>query len=309
MLNKTSLYLLVSLFILLPASAQQKFDAIDLLTHVKVLSSDDYQGREAGTSGNEKARAYVLGQFKEIGLMPFGSDLVVPFTFETRRDKKTIEGYNIVGYVKGSEQPEKYIVMTAHYDHLGQRESDIYNGADDNASGTAGLLAAATYFKAHPPKHSIIFAAVDAEEKGLQGARAFVKNPPVAKEQIMLNVNMDMISHNDKDELYAVGTHHYPFLKPYLEQAAKSADIKVLFGHDLPNTGSDDWTNASDHAPFHNEWKLPFVYFGVEDHKDYHKESDEYQNIAPAFFIQAVDAIIEAVIVLDDNLKEIEAQR
>lgn len=309
MLNKTFLFLLASLFIILPASAQQKFDAIDLLTHVRTLSSDDYQGREAGTPGNELARAYVLDTFKKTGLIPFENNFVAPFTFETRRDKQTIEGYNIVGYVKGTEAPDQYIVMTAHYDHLGQREDDIYNGADDNASGTAGLLAAASYFSAHPPKHSIIFAAVDAEEKGLQGARAFVKNPPVSKDQILLNVNMDMISHNDKDELYAVGTHHYPFLKPYLEKSAKAADIKILFGHDLPNTGSDDWTNASDHAPFHNEWKLPFVYFGVEDHKDYHKESDEYQNIEPAFFIQAVDAIIEAVVELDANLDKIGMER
>jgi Zn-dependent M28 family amino/carboxypeptidase len=288
-----------------PALAQQKFDAIDLLSHVRELSSDAYAGREAGSAGNEKARAYVEAAFERAGLAHFGDDYVEPFEFTSRRDNQSYPGANVIGYVRGSESTDRYLVVSAHFDHLGERNGEIYNGADDNASGTAGLLLAAAYFSAHPPKHSIIFVAFDAEEKGLQGARAFVAKPPVERSEIALNINMDMISHNDRDELYAVGTHHYPFLKPYLEKVAASSDIKLLFGHDLPGTGSDDWTGASDHGPFHSEWELPFVYFGVEDHVDYHKPTDDYENIEPAFFIQAVDTILDAIVELDANLDSI----
>jgi len=308
-MKRISLFGLFVILWTLPATAQPKFDRTALLDHVRVLASDEYEGRETGTPGSEKARTYLLEQFRDIGLASFNSSFALPFSFTSRRSEETINGVNVVGFVGGREQPDRYIVMTAHYDHLGVREDGIFNGADDNASGTAGLLIAAAYFVQNPPMHSIVFAALDAEEKGLQGARAFVADPPVDRERIALNVNLDMISHNDKGELYITGTHHYPFLKPYLEEAAGKSDLNILFGHDLPGTGSDDWTTASDHGPFHTEWGLPFVYFGVEDHADYHKESDEFETIVPDFYVKAVDAILDAVIVLDANLAEIEAAK
>ena len=304
-MHKTILFAGALLLFATPAHSQQKFDAIDLLSHVRELSSDAYAGREAGSPGNEKARAYVEAAFESAGLAHFGDNFMEPFEFTSPRENQTYSGTNLIGYVRGTESPDRYMVVSAHFDHLGERNGEIYNGADDNASGTAGLLTAAAYFSANPPKHSIIFAAFDAEEKGLQGARAFVANPPVEQSKIVLNINMDMISNNDQDELYAAGTHHYPFLKPYLEKVAASADIKLLFGHDVPGTGSDDWTGASDHGPFHAEWQLPFVYFGVEDHADYHKSTDDYETIEPAFFIQAVDTILDAIIELDANLDRI----
>ncbi len=289
------LLVLCTVALTVPAAAQQKFDAVTLLTHVRELASDAYGGREAGTAGNEAARTYIAADFKESGLSAFEGGYITSFD----------AGKNVVGFVEGTSSPDRYIVMTAHFDHLGEKDGKIFNGADDNASGTAALLVAAAYFKKHPLSHSIIFAALDAEEKGLLGAKAFVKKPPVDAAKIALNINMDMISHNDKDELYAVGTYHYPFLKPYLDTVGKSADIKLMFGHDVPGTGHDDWTSASDHGPFHRQWKLPFVYFGVEDHEDYHKHTDEYNKIEPAFYIQAVDTILEAVIELDKNLEAI----
>ncbi|MFK7846525.1 MAG: M28 family peptidase [Rhodothermales bacterium] len=295
--NIVALLVLTAVTLTAPSdvSAQQKFDAVTLLSHVRELASDEYGGREAGTAGNEAARTYIAADFEESGLAAFEGGYISSFE----------AGKNVIGFVGGTSSPDQYIVMTAHFDHLGKRDGKIFNGADDNASGTAALLIAAAYFKKHPLSHSIIFAALDAEEKGLLGAKAFVKNPPVNAANIGLNINMDMISHNDKDELYAVGTYHYPFLKPYLETVGASADIKLMFGHDVPGTGHDDWTSASDHGPFHRQWKLPFVYFGVEDHEDYHKHTDEYNKIEPAFYIQAVDTILDAVIELDKNLEAI----
>ena len=201
-----------------------------------------------------------------------------------------------------------YIVVTAHYDHVGVIDNQIHNGADDNASGTAALFALAEYFNKNRPLNSIIFAALDAEESGLRGARRFVAEPPVKKESILLNANMDMISRNQAGELYAAGAYHYPFLKKYLEDAAKNAPIKLRLGHDRPEQGSDDWTNQSDHGAFHQA-KIPFIYFGVEDHKDYHRPTDDFENIDQKFYVGAVETILDALKKFDAGSAQIEKQK
>jgi Zn-dependent M28 family amino/carboxypeptidase len=190
------------------------------------------------------------------------------------------------------------IVISAHYDHIGIIKDEIYNGADDNASGVAALLSFAKYFKANQPNYTLVFALFDAEEMGLQGAKAFVANPPVGLEKIKLNINMDMISHNDKGELYVAGTFKYPELKKYL--ITTNPNIKLLAGHDDPKLGHDDWTNQSDQGAF-NAKNIPFLYFGVEDHKDYHKATDEFKNINQEFYTNAVSVILEVVKNIDQK--------
>jgi Zn-dependent M28 family amino/carboxypeptidase len=186
-------------------------------------------------------------------------------------------------------------VLTAHYDHVGVRDGNIYNGADDNASGTAALLALAAHFKQNPPENSIIVAALDAEESGLRGARAFVDSPPIERSAILANINMDMVSRNDAGELWVAGTHHYPQFLPLAEKVAKTAPVKLRIGHDRPGvTGQDDWTSSSDHGAFH-EAKIPFLYLGVEDHADYHKPTDDAVRIKPDFFGRAVATVIQIV--------------
>jgi len=268
------------------------FDAGQLLRDVEVLSADDMEGRSADRPSMQKARDYVDKRFRESGLRPTRQE------FEIKQRGPVLKGVNFVGQIKGSKDPDKYIIITAHYDHVGMNRGEIYNGADDNASGTAALFAIASYFKKNPPGRSLIFAAFDAEEKGLDGARYFVSNLPVKKESILLNVNMDMISRNDKGELYAAGTFHYPQLKAPLEAVQKKAGVKLLFGHDDPKLGHDDWTGQSDHAAFHRE-KIPFIYFGVEDHKDYHHPTDDFANIQPEFFVRAVETIIDTAKAFD----------
>lgn len=288
------------------AATSKIIDAKQLLLDLKTLSADDMQGRAPDTTGGAKAREYVLKRFKEAGLKPIGDSYLQPFTFGKTTQKT---GVNVIGYIQGKKNADKYIVITAHYDHEGVKNGEIYNGADDNASGTAALFALVKYFNKNRPANSIIFAAIDAEESGLQGSRKFVAEPPVKKESIVLNINMDMISHNDKNELYASGTYHYPFLKTYLEKVKASASVKLLFGHDTPDLSAvDNWTNSSDHAPFHAE-KIPFVYFGVEDHKDYHKPTDDFANINQEFYVRAVETILAAVKSFDANLTEIEKQK
>jgi len=282
-------------------------NANQLLRDVEALSADDMQGRGIGTPGGAKARDYVIARFKEAGLKSFGTSYLQPFDFTARSGEK-VNGVNVTGYIAGKNNPEKYIVVTAHYDHVGINNGEIYNGADDDASGTAALFALANYFKEKRPSHSIIFVAFDGEESGLRGSRKFVAEPPVKKESIVLNINMDMVAHNDKNELYAAGAFHYPTLKPMLETIAKNAKVKLLLGHDRPELKSDDWTNQSDHFAFHQA-KIPFIYFGVEDHKDYHKPTDDFVNINQEFYVRAVETILEAVKIFDKNLPLLEKQK
>ncbi|MBC7567657.1 MAG: M28 family peptidase [Pedobacter sp.] len=287
-------FLLLPLAVLLSCSTVKKTAGQDgesqLLKDVKILSSDLYQGRKTGTKGAEMSRIYISGRFKEMGLKAFSSTpgFEQPFSFK-RGTAADVKGINMIGYVQG--KTDNVIVISAHYDHLGIVKDEVFNGADDNASGVGGLLKIATYFTKNKPNNTIIFAAFDAEEMGLQGAKAFVANPTVAVEKIKLNINMDMIAHNDKGELYACGTFKYPELKKYF--TIKSSDIKILFGHDDPKLGrNDDWTDQSDQGAF-NAKNIPFLYFGVEDHKDYHKATDEFQNINKAFYTNAVATILE----------------
>lgn len=279
-------------------------DAERLMADLRYLASDELAGRGVGTPGNAAAREYIVSAFERIGLAPVAGSYTHAFRFTGRRDGVEREGVNVLGVVEGTTHPDRWIVVTAHYDHVGIGRPDesgdsIYNGADDNASGTAALLALAAYFKEHRPAHTILFAALDAEEMGLQGARALVAQPPVPLEQIVANVNMDMVSRGDKGELYAVGTYHYPQLLPLVERIAARSKITLLTGHDRPDLPpGDDWTMASDHGPFHRAG-VPFLYFGVEDHPDYHRPSDEADKVDPAFYAAAVETVIDAVREID----------
>jgi Zn-dependent M28 family amino/carboxypeptidase len=281
-------------------SAPVALDSARLLHDLGVLAHDTMEGRATGTPGGARARAFVERSFAERGLRPFGASYLQSFTF-TRRDV-TMEGVNVIGMVPGTARPDRYIVITAHYDHLGIRNGEIFNGADDNASGTAALFALAEHFVRYPPLHSLIFVAFDAEEMGLQGARAFVANPPVPRDAMVLNVNMDMIGRNDDNELYVAGTYHTPQLLPLIEAVAAVAEVRLIPGHDRPGgAAGDDWTMLSDHGAFH-EAGIPFLYFGVEDHPDYHRPTDEFERIQPGFYNRAARTVLTAIRVADRHL-------
>lgn len=308
-MKKTLLFIAILLFTFQLINGQTSsapsstiIDASQMLSDVKILSADDMQGRQVETPGGAKARDYIVGRFNQAGLQSFGDSYLHNFEFTGQGGKK-INGINIVGYIKGNKNSDKYIIVTAHYDHVGVRNGAIYNGADDNASGVGALLAMAKYFDKNRPNNSIIFVALDAEEVGLQGAKKFVEKMPVKKESVLINVNMDMVSRSDKNELYASGTYHYPNLKPYLEAIAKTSAVKLLLGHDQPNPPQDDWTTQSDHAAFH-QVKIPFIYFGVEDHKDYHRPTDDFESVNQTFFVRAVETILSAVKSFDTNLSK-----
>ena len=278
------------------------------MRHVAVLADDSMRGRASGTRENAEARAYIARQFGQAGLQRVGLSFEHP-TETIRRDSSVRRATNVVGLVPGRTNDDRYIVVTAHFDHLGVRSGEIYNGADDNASGTGALIELGRWFAANAPQNSILFVALDFEEGGLNGARGFVARPPVPLSSMILNVNMDMVGRNAKNELFAAGTSHYPFLRPYLDSVAARSPIALRFGHDDPNgPRTDDWTSQSDHAAFHAA-KIPFIYFGVEDHPDYHRPSDDPERLLPAFYAGTVHTILDAIRTFDRNLSAIAAHR
>ena len=287
--------------------APKTVDAARLLEDVRVLSADAMEGRGAGTPGGAMARAYVARRFADAGLKPHGASFEQEFRLPAGGEGKGAgrSGVNLVGYVRGRTHPERFIVVTAHYDHLGVRDGRIYNGADDNASGVAVLLQLAARFGGERrPENSIIFAALDAEELGLLGAHALVRRLKAEKLALSLNVNLDMVGRSERGELYAAGTHHTPALRPLLERVAARAPAKLLLGHDRPEQGKDDWTGQSDQFAFHRAG-VPFIYFGVEDHGDYHRPTDDFAALTVDFFIHAAETILDALETLDAELASV----
>jgi Zn-dependent M28 family amino/carboxypeptidase len=268
-------------------------DTAGLMATVRALAADSMEGRRLGSPGGARARAYLLRRLVALGIAPLRTGYEESFAVNSG------SGVNLLGLIRGTRFPDRYIVLSAHYDHLGILQGQIYNGADDNASGTAAVLAMAESLKQRPLAHSVIIALLDGEESGLLGAKAFLAAKPVPREAIALNVNLDMVSHSDSGELWAVGTAYTPALRPVLDSLAKIAPVRLRFGHDRPGVaGQHDWTYDSDHGPFHAAG-IPFIYFGVEDHKDYHKPTDDPETITPAFFGRAVGTILAAVRRLD----------
>lgn len=284
---------------------QTKLESGQLLKDVRVLAADSMAGRRVGTEGSQMAQQYIISRFQQVGLKTYGDTYKHPFTFTGRNSTEQQQGINLLGYIPGKS--DKVIVITAHYDHEGIRRGEIFNGADDNATGVGALLAIAAYFQKNPPKHTLLFLAPDAEEQGLQGANAFLNNPPVPLDKIILNVNMDMLGVNDKGELYASGTYHYPELKKLASQVKPRSNARLLLGHDKPEEGPNDWTRQSDHYQFHKRG-IPFLYFGVEDHPHYHKPTDDFERINQQFYPDAAALVLDFILLADKHAGKLPAR-
>jgi hypothetical protein len=298
-------------------AVRHSVDREQLMSDVRLLSSPAFEGRRTSSPGGLKARAWIVERFTAIGLEPAGANgYLEPFSFvhnsvrglftpgRAFRTEYT-DAANVIGVIRGASPSVATIVVTAHYDHLGTIDGEIYAGADDNASGVAALLAIARVFEAEPPAHRLLFVAFDAEEEGLRGAEAFVDSGLMPLDRIALEVNMDMLSRSDRNEIFAAGTYQSAWLRPLLEDVQRRSGVKILFGHDRPvhMAGSfEDWTDQSDHGVFaaHN---VPFVYFGVEDHADYHRPSDTAEKIDRRFFGDVVDMVVDAVKTFDGKIR------
>lgn len=292
----------------------EHFEAEPALEILEYLSADEMKGRKVGTAENARARAKIVDRFQALGLTPIGDSFELPFTYGTFADPQTgadqkpaKSGVNILGRLEGTTGSDLTMIITAHYDHVGEIDGEIYNGADDNASGVVGLLAAAEYFSANPPRHDIAFLAFDAEEDRLGGSIAFVANPPSSLDQVALNLNFDMLSRGDNGKLWASGTSHWPDMKPMVAKVAATAPVQIEMGFD-EGSAREDWTLLSDHAAFFRVG-IPHLYFGVEDHEDYHQPSDDFDKIDQDWFLRSVDSVVLMAIELDAQLDDIYAMR
>ena len=171
-------------------------DSVSVKKHLYTLASDEMEGRKPGTSGIEKAAKYIENEFKRIGLTTFEGLKTYrqTFSFTDRRSKKEITSANIIGVLEGNSKKDEYVIISAHYDHLGTKKSGedkIYNGANDDASGVTGVLALAEYFKKVGNERTLVFVAFTAEEMGLLGSIHFGKGIDASK--FVAGINLEMI--------------------------------------------------------------------------------------------------------------------
>ena len=279
------------------------------LADLRALASDGMRGRETGTEEGERARSYIIARLHEAGVAPLGAGYERPF-FWVQLDGTKRHGVNLLAHVAGTQHPDRYLLLSAHYDHLGYqgagaKGSQIMSGADDNASGVASLLAVARHLMAHPPAVSVLLAFFDGEEAELRGSKYFTMHPPVPLERIRANVNVDMIGRSSDGALRAAGTRHAPWIREAIESAlGDDPPVPVKFGHDrfgwVPWLDYD-WTEASDHFAFH-EAGIPWVYIGTSNDAETHATADDFGSIDQEFFVAATELVIRATEALGAHL-------
>ena len=191
-------------------------------------------------------------------------------TLTPHTEPEALHPVNVVGYVEGASKPDEWVVIGAHYDHLGAYHGEgdtVFNGADDNASGTAGLVALARAIASGPqPERSVVFAAFSGEEKGLLGSRAAVRDGVLPAEKVAFMLNLDMIGRRDSGTFEVVGDGYSTGTREAVEQAGTGIELDVTFA-------GTDYSGNSDHHPFY-EQDVPFAFFFSGLHDDYHQLGD-----------------------------------
>jgi Peptidase family M28/PDZ domain len=283
--------------------------AVDIIT----LASDDMEGREIGTTGEIKAAEYISGRFKELGITPAGDQNTYYQTFSRKKSNNphgddgastgtTVSGKNVLGIIDNNAS--QTVIIGAHYDHLGYGhegslyvgERAVHNGADDNASGVAGVLyLAESIKKAGFKNNNYLFICFSGEEKGLWGSNYFVNNTSMDKGKFNYMVNMDMIGRlNAEKKISVSGVGTSPEFEPLLDGIKTS---KLSIKKELSGMG------PSDHASFYNSG-IPVLAFFTGQHSDYHKPTDDHQNINYTGLTDVVEYIYTIVKELDKKEKQ-----
>jgi hypothetical protein len=275
-------------------------------------SGSECASREVGSEGSKCAQGYIARRYAQIGLGAFGTGYARPFSFTfydgpglylPKRRFKTVysNAVNLVGFIKGSQYPDRFIVVTARFDTHEDPGIIWPTRWENNGTGLAAMLSMADYLKKHPPRHSIVFAALDGGERGQAGARAFLEDPPFPVEQIWVNLNLDIVGSDHLHHVYVAGTYHTPQLLPAVEAAAYWSSPGVRVGHDRPawRSGSfEDWTQVSDHREFHARG-IPFLFVGAENFDD---AADTHQ---PWNGVSTVSFLATLMTELDQNLEKL----
>jgi Zn-dependent M28 family amino/carboxypeptidase len=268
-----------------PASAAATITAGEMRDHIAYLASDALRGRDTPSPGLDSAAAYLVRHFQRLGLQGGAGNGAFIQRFAPRGQGPAVAP-NVIAIFPGADPAlrNEYVVLSAHMDHVGVgrpvRGDSIYNGADDDASGTSALVEVAEAFASLEgrPARSIMFLGVSGEEQGLLGSHHFSENPTVPLQSIVANVNIDMIGRNDPADVVVIGKN-YSSLGPLVERMA--AENRALLGG---LTAADDrWPDErfffrSDHFNFARK-EIPAVFFFAGPHEDYHEPSDEVERI------------------------------
>ena len=270
-------------------------DTEQLWLDFTALASERMQGRKAGGAGSVQAQQYIVARFRQLGLQAFSQYPDYRQAFEYRTASKVTAAANLLAWQSGRSKPEQFIVLTAHYDHLGAAGKKIYYGADDNASGVAAMLAIAQAIVGQGSEHSVVFLATDAEEAGLKGARYFMQHAPLAKDAMLVNINLDMLAEGGRrHRLYMSANRGNESARDYIEQVIQQAGMCVVQGHGSASLALDshkryNWRRASDHAVFADN-RIDYVFIGGAIHSRYHTPEDKSDYINPEFYSAAVES-------------------
>ncbi|MGB6228924.1 MAG: membrane dipeptidase [Litorimonas sp.] len=285
-----------------PVDPQQTY--VDLATDVmRTLSDDSFEGRQWGTPGNQRARDWIKRRIADLDTDATVEEHAFERTVTRRGETRDVTGVNVIATLPGRSSDVPVLELTAHFDHIGVNEDgDVFNGADDNASGVGALFALLAHFRDTPPEHEVRFVFLDTEEVGLAGAWEYAADRLDGRPRV--NLNFDMIAQNADGEIYASGTSHYPELRPIVAAAAQGLPLTVRFGHDRPEDGPNDWSMSSDHAAFHARG-IPFVYFGVVDHEHYHRVTDEFDTIPLPTYHAVIRLVLNVAESVDEQLNDL----
>lgn len=261
-----------------------------LSAHLRFLSSDLLEGRGTPSRGLDIAAEYIAAQFKVAGLQtpPVGEGIDGYFQiteFENRRTKEKAPVRNVIGILPGTDPKLKdtYVLVTAHYDHLGKREGEgdqTFNGANDDGSGTVGVIECARALAGLKPKRTIVFMCFWGEEAGLQGSRYYVQHPVFPLAQTSVDLNLEQIGRTDDDEGPRVAEFNltgfdYTDLSTYLTKAASPFGVKVT----MHPRNSGPYFFASDNAPFAGAGVPANTVSTSYSFPDYHRAGDEWPKI------------------------------
>lgn len=273
-----------------PEKYLSEIKAENLSKHLYIVASDEMEGRDTGTPGQKKAGEYLINQYKAMGIpYPIGATTFyqpIPSEFFKKQfSPKLGDSENIWAYIEGSEKPEEILVISAHYDHVGMKNGEVYNGADDDGSGTVALLEMAAAFQkakkeGNGPKRSILFLHVTGEEHGLHGSRFYAENPLFPIAVTIANINIDMIGRRgygkeDNDNyVYVIGSDR---LSSDLHRISEEANTKYI-GMELDYKYNDlndpnRFYYRSDHYNFAKKG-IPAIFYFNGVHDDYHKATD-----------------------------------
>ena len=263
--------------------------ANDLKTHLFIVASDSMQGRMTGSEGQQKAAQYLRDFYTKQGISSAAGTenftQTIPASYFSRmRDPKASE--NIVAFIEGSEKPDEILVISAHYDHVGvDKDGNIFNGADDDGSGTVALLEIAEAFQkavkdGKGPKRSVLFLHVTGEEIGLYGSKYYTDNPLYPLANTVADLNIDMIGRTDPkregnpDYIYLIGSDKLSQDLHDLSEMVNKTHINL----ELDYTFNDDndpnrFYYRSDHYNFAKN-NIPIIFYFNGTHADYHKISD-----------------------------------